>query len=76
MYPQSIILFKNHLRSEIKKILPSIEVVPIKTYTPLAVSFATSERDIRGFGAIDRGRPLLLISILPLMRSMMWMQKN
>ena len=30
-------------------------VVPIKTYTPLAVSFATSERDIMGFGAIARG---------------------
>ena len=32
-----------------------IEVVPIKTFTPLAVSFATSERDILGFGAIARG---------------------
>ncbi len=30
-------------------------VVPIKTYTPLAVSVATSERDIMGFGAIARG---------------------
>ena len=32
-----------------------IEVVPIKTFTPLAVSVATSERDIMGFGAIARG---------------------
>ena len=32
-----------------------IEVVPIKTFTPLAVSVATSERDILGFGAIARG---------------------
>jgi hypothetical protein len=32
-----------------------LEVVPIKTYTPLAVSVATSERDIMGFGAIARG---------------------
>lgn len=32
-----------------------IEVVPIKTFTPLSVSFATSERDILGFGAIARG---------------------
>ena len=32
-----------------------IEVVPIKTYIPLAVSVATSERDIMGFGAIVRG---------------------
>ncbi len=30
-------------------------VVPIKTYTPLTVSVATSERDIMGFGAIARG---------------------
>lgn len=30
-------------------------VVPIKTFTPLAVSVATSERDIMGFGAIARG---------------------
>ena len=32
-----------------------LEVVPIKTYTPLTVSVATSERDIMGFGAIARG---------------------
>jgi hypothetical protein len=32
-----------------------IEVVPIKTFTPLAVSVATTERDIMGFGAIARG---------------------
>jgi hypothetical protein len=32
-----------------------IEVVPIKVFTPLAVSEATSERDILGFGAIARG---------------------
>ena len=32
-----------------------IVVVPIKTFTPLAVSVATSERDILGFGAIARG---------------------
>ena len=32
-----------------------IEVIPIKTFTPLAVSIATSERDIMGFGAIARG---------------------
>jgi len=32
-----------------------IEVIPIKTFTPLAVSVATSERDILGFGAIARG---------------------
>ena len=32
-----------------------IEVVPIKTFTPLSVSIATSERDIMGFGAIARG---------------------
>ena len=32
-----------------------IEVVPIKTFIPLSVSFATSERDIMGFGAIARG---------------------
>ena len=32
-----------------------IEVVPIKSYSPLAVSEATSERDILGFGAIARG---------------------
>ncbi len=32
-----------------------IEVVPIKTFTPLLVSIATSERDIMGFGAIARG---------------------
>ena len=32
-----------------------IEVVPIKTYIPLAVSVATSERDIMNFGAIARG---------------------
>jgi hypothetical protein len=32
-----------------------IEVVPIKTFTPLSVSFATSEKDILGFGAVARG---------------------
>ncbi|HVG15350.1 MAG TPA: hypothetical protein VM935_10325 [Chitinophagaceae bacterium] len=32
-----------------------IEVVPIKAFVPLSVSFATSERDILGFGAIARG---------------------
>lgn len=32
-----------------------IEVVPIKTFMPLAVSVATSERDVLGFGAIARG---------------------
>ena len=32
-----------------------IVVVPIKTFTPLSVSVATSERDILGFGAIARG---------------------
>jgi len=32
-----------------------LEVVPIKAFTPLAVSVATSERDILGFGAIARG---------------------
>ena len=32
-----------------------IIVVPIKTFTPLSVSLATSERDILGFGAIARG---------------------
>jgi hypothetical protein len=32
-----------------------LEVVPIKVFTPLAVSVATSERDILGFGAIARG---------------------
>jgi hypothetical protein len=32
-----------------------IEVVPINTFVPLSVSFATSERDIMGFGAIARG---------------------
>ena len=32
-----------------------IDVVPIKTFTPLALSVATSERDILGFGAIARG---------------------
>jgi hypothetical protein len=32
-----------------------LEVVPIKSFTPLAVSVATSERDILGFGAIARG---------------------
>ena len=32
-----------------------IEVVPIKTYIPLAVSVATSERDIMNFGALARG---------------------
>ncbi len=32
-----------------------IVVVPVKTFTPLAVSIATSERDILGFGAIARG---------------------
>jgi hypothetical protein len=32
-----------------------LEVVPIKTYTPLTVSVATSERDIMGLGAIARG---------------------
>lgn len=32
-----------------------IEVVPIKVFTPLAVSEATSERDVLGFGAIARG---------------------
>ncbi len=31
-----------------------IEVVPIKTFTPLAVSQATSEKDVLGFGAIAR----------------------
>lgn len=32
-----------------------LQVIPIKTFTPLAVSFATSERDIMGFGALARG---------------------
>ncbi|MGZ8538283.1 MAG: hypothetical protein ACXWV9_08480, partial [Flavisolibacter sp.] len=32
-----------------------IEVVPINVFTPLSVSFATSERDVLGFGAIARG---------------------
>ena len=32
-----------------------IEVVPIKTFIPLTVSVATSERDIMNFGAIARG---------------------
>ena len=32
-----------------------IEVIPIKTFIPYSVSFATSERDIMGFGAIARG---------------------
>lgn len=32
-----------------------IDIVPINTFVPLAVSFATSERDIMGFGAIARG---------------------
>jgi hypothetical protein len=32
-----------------------IEVVPIKAYTPFSVSFATSEKDVMGFGAIARG---------------------
>ncbi len=32
-----------------------MEVVPINTFVPLSVSFATSERDIMGFGAIARG---------------------
>ena len=32
-----------------------IEVVPIKTFLPLSVSVATSERDVLGFGAIARG---------------------
>jgi hypothetical protein len=30
-------------------------IIPIKTFIPLAVSVATSERDIMGFGAIARG---------------------
>jgi hypothetical protein len=33
----------------------ALQVIPIKTFTPLAVSFATSERDIMGFGALARG---------------------
>lgn len=32
-----------------------IEVIPIKAFTPLSVPFATSERDVMGFGAIARG---------------------
>lgn len=32
-----------------------LQVIPIKTFTPLAVSVATSERDVLGFGAIARG---------------------
>lgn len=32
-----------------------IEVVPIHTFVPLSVSFATSENDVMGFGAIARG---------------------
>ena len=32
-----------------------LQVIPIKTFTPLAVSFATSESDIMGFGALARG---------------------
>ncbi|MDQ6755609.1 MAG: hypothetical protein M3004_01625 [Bacteroidota bacterium] len=33
----------------------NMQVIPIKTFTPLAVSIATSQRDIMDFGAIARG---------------------
>ncbi len=41
--------------NKLNKGIMKIQVVPIRTLTPLAVSVATSERDIMGFGAIARG---------------------
>lgn len=35
--------------------IANFKVIPIKTFIPLAVSVATSERDVMGFGAIARG---------------------
>ena len=40
---------------KLNKSMYKMQVVPIRTLTPLAVSVATSERDIMGFGAIARG---------------------